>query len=370
MKLMAASTKSHRSDASTSVMPREVVQNIEVLQGEVCCLHELACSFHETGKLEDATAHYYHGLAAVKKVSHLKKELRSQRNLGFEEEQNDQSSTMRANERRPGSYLLPVDSDSAVWKCIHWETITTVALMHNSAMIHLKTKNYIKAKNMLNLARGLLKTALSDKTPHSRSLHRLVETNAYVVSVVASLYVSTGRVLLELSKSLNTDIHSYQFAHCQAQAKQTCQMASSLLQRYKKREDAQRERAQERELEREQSSLSLRRLSDSSATEQENNMSFAERTAFMNHMNSNSHSTSFPGEHPNVNTDILFASLQPSMRSPFPRQQQQLLDENMCAVPTSPNSSAHQQRHTMESNSWLDLMELVQLEPLPFSVAH
>jgi hypothetical protein len=325
MKLMAASNKYHRSDTRTSMMPREVVQNIEELQGKVCSLNELACSSHETGELEDATAHYYHGLAAVKKVSHLRKELRSQCNLGFEEEQNDQSSTMRANERRPGSYLLPVDSDSAVWKCVHWETIASLALMHNSAMIHLKTKNYIKAKKMLNLARRLLKTGLSDKTPHYRSLNLLTETNKYVVSVVASLYVSTGRVLLKLSKSLNSDRHRCQFAHCQAQAKQAYQMASSLLQRYQKREETQRERAQERELERKQSSLSLRRLSCSSiATEQGNGVSFAESTALVNHMNSNIQL--FPGVHHNVNTDTRFASLQPSMRSLFPGQQQQLLE--------------------------------------------
>jgi hypothetical protein len=299
MKLMAASNKDHPSDTSTSMTPREVVQNIEVLQDKVCCLNELACSFHEAGKLEDATKHYYHGLAAVKKVSRLKKELRSQCNLGVEEEQNDQSSTMRVNERRPGGYLLSIDSDSAVWTCIHWETIATVALIHNSAMIHLKTNTYIKAKNMLNLARGLLKTGLSDKTPHYRSLHRLMETNTYVVSVVASLYVSTGQVLLKLSTSLNSDRHSCQFDHCHKHAKQAYQVAYSLLQGYKKREESQRERAQARAQEREQLSLSLRRLSYTSVgTKQENNMSFAEGTAILNHMNS--HSQSFRGEHPNV----------------------------------------------------------------------
>jgi hypothetical protein len=143
--------------------------------------------------------------SAVSRVSQLKQELAHRNGCALprkaHEDSTDQSVAMRADERRPGGRLLPIDSDSNVWRCVHWETVSTVTLLHNAVMVHCKARACTRANIMVDLARQMLHSTKQTK----KSLHRLMETNKHVVTVAASLYTCTGRVLLRLSKSLQHD---------------------------------------------------------------------------------------------------------------------------------------------------------------------
>jgi hypothetical protein len=213
-------------------------RNINLLQEEISQLNELSCSYYETGQLESALAHFKNGLAAVRRISQLKQDL-AQRNgcdllRKAHEHRTDQSFAMRADERRPGSCLLPIDSDSNVCRCVHWEKVSIVTLLHNAAMVHCKARAYTRAKTMIDLA---CQTLHSTKQTN-KSLHRLMETNKYVVTVVASLYTCTGRVLLRLSKSLQHD--KCKSAHRQAQVERAYQTASSFLEHYQEKQEEEK----------------------------------------------------------------------------------------------------------------------------------
>jgi hypothetical protein len=213
-------------------------RKINLLQEEISQLNELSCSYYETGQFQSAITHFKNGMAAVRRISRLKQDL-TQRNgcdllRKAHEDSTDQSFAMRADERRPGSCLLPIDSDSNVCRCVHWETVSTVTLLHNAAMVHCKARAYTRAKSMIDLARQMLHSTKQT----NKSLHRLMDTNKYVVTVVASLYTCTGCVLLRLSKSLKHD--KCNSAHSQAQVERAYQMASSFLEHYQEKKEEEK----------------------------------------------------------------------------------------------------------------------------------
>jgi hypothetical protein len=224
----------------TPNMRHGAIQQMRVLQDEVSCLNELGCRRYETGQLQEATSHFYHALASIKKIAQLKEGLQEQKDHDNHRHEvvMDLSLAMRADERRRGSHMLPVDSDSDAGRCVHWGTISSVALMHNAAMVHCKSKAYARATNMLDLARGVLEANGSTKAPHlhfsSCSLPRLMKHNRYAVSVVAKLYISIGHVLSKMTSTLKHK--RCQLSHCQAKAKEAYTLASSLLQSFQEKE--------------------------------------------------------------------------------------------------------------------------------------
>jgi hypothetical protein len=201
-------------------MPVEY-RKISWLQEEISSLNELSCSYYETGQLKSAI---------------LKKQDLAQRNgcalpRKAHEDSTDQSFAMRADERRPGSRLLPIDSDSNVWRCVHWETVSTVTLLHDAVMVHCKARAFARANGVIYMARQMLHSTKQT----NKSMHRLMETSKYVVTVVVSLYTCTGRMLLRLTKSLPQD--KCKSAHPQAQAERAYQMASSFLEHYQEKQE-------------------------------------------------------------------------------------------------------------------------------------
>jgi hypothetical protein len=235
--------------------------HMQLLQEEVGCMNDLGCSLSEEGHIEQSVAQFHNGLDRIQTLSFLKrrkeKDSRRENNnkASNHETQSefdffDSGPEMKA-PKRPGSLLLPVDTSCHVW-CTsnhhhghgkYWETLTSIALLHNASMVHFKGKSYGHAKKLLDQARGLLKKSLfpywsgndqqtratEKPSPHSQSLHSLLDHNQYAVSVVVSLYIAFGRVLLKLPSTTS----KYKKSKCESAAKKAHQMASTLLKRYK-----------------------------------------------------------------------------------------------------------------------------------------
>jgi hypothetical protein len=257
---------------------------IRLLQEEVGCLNDLGCSLFNEGHLQKSVVHFHHGMDRIKTLSFLERQhefrrmphpsqAKKKKNASashttskssqslwlraclldgnmkqqeiedgedFEEGDahghdadtdadsydSDSGPALKA-PKRPGALLLPVDTSCHVWSNhghgIHWETITSIALMHNASMVRFKAKSYGHAKKLLDLARGLLKGNLT-----SSSLNILLDSNQYTVYVVVSLYIAFGRVLLKMPSVAG----KYKQSKCEAQAKQAHIMASTLLKRY------------------------------------------------------------------------------------------------------------------------------------------
>jgi hypothetical protein len=183
-------------------------RKISLLQEDISPFNELSCSYYETGQLKSAI---------------LKNKDLAQRNgcalpRKAHEDSTYQSFAMRADERRPGSRLLPMYSDSNVWRCVHWETVLTVTLLHDAVMVHCKARAFARANRMIDMARQMLHSTKQT----NKSMHSFMESTKYGVTVVASLYTCTGRVLLRLTKSLPQD--KCKSAHPQSQAERLYQM--------------------------------------------------------------------------------------------------------------------------------------------------
>jgi hypothetical protein len=235
---------------------------MQLLQEDVGCMNDLGCSLAEEGRIEQSVAQFHHGLDRIQTLSFLKrrKEKDSRRENNNKASNHDKQRDidfldsgpeMKA-PKRPGSLLLPVDTSCHVW-CTsnhhhghgkYWETLTSIVLLHNASMVHFKGKSYGHAKQLLDLARRLLKKSLWSSSVNtnqqtqaiekltsqqSQSLHSLLDHNQYAVSVVVSLYVAFGRVLLKLTSTTS----KYKKSECQSGAKQAHQMAATLLKRYK-----------------------------------------------------------------------------------------------------------------------------------------
>jgi hypothetical protein len=271
---------------------------MQLLQEEVGCLNDLGCRLFDEGHLQQSLVHFHHGLDRINTLSFLKRQQESRRIPHLQQAKKKKPSASYKNKNsqdfwlkaclldgdkrqqegedndedcekegehgqdaaatsadfdagpaltaptRPGSLLLPVDTSCHVWSNhghgIHWETITSVALMHNASMVHFKAKSYSHARKLIDLARGLLKRSLTsssdiqqtaqgfEKPLHSQSLNTLLPSNQYTMSVVVSLYIAFGHVVLKLPSVAG----KYKTSQCQAQAKQAHRMASALLKRY------------------------------------------------------------------------------------------------------------------------------------------
>jgi hypothetical protein len=266
---------------------------MQLLQEEVGCLNDLGCSLFDEGHFQKSVVHFHHGLYRIKKLSLLKRQQESRRmpqqakkkkasashtnknsqdfwlkacmldgdkhtqqredddenceegqhGQDADSDDSDSGPAMKAH-KRPGSLLLPVDTSCHVWSNhghgIHWETITSIVIMHNASMVYFKAKSYSQAKILLDLARGLLKRSLTSSSDiqhtqalyenplQSQSLNTLLVSNQYTVSVVVSLHIAFGRVILKLPSVAG----EYKKSQCQAHAKREHRMASILLKRY------------------------------------------------------------------------------------------------------------------------------------------
>jgi hypothetical protein len=277
----SSSTKSVSKSKPKSLSTDDV--QMQLLQEEVGCLNDLGCRLFDEGHLHQSVVHFHNGLDRIKTLKFLKSQQESRKDqakqkankkkkgkqsqttnksqdfwlkaccLGGDNKKQDEDDEEDDQEqddeeqpevdagpemtapKRPGSLLLPVDTTCHVWSTnTHWETITSIVLMHNASMVHFKAHSYGHAKKLLDLARGLLKTSLTSENQNGvkalpSSLHSLMDTNKYVVYVVVSLYIAFGRVLLKLPSTSS----KYKKSQCQARAKQVYQMAATLLKRYK-----------------------------------------------------------------------------------------------------------------------------------------
>jgi len=190
---------------------------MQILQEEVSCLNDLGIEYMMNGKLRNASEHFHHALARLRVITKMKKQFCSRPNraglLGHESF--DPVASLRAPHIKKSCEPLPIDKASSVLT-LHWETIASVSLMYNASLVHFRCEKFTRAKTLLDLARGLLKKKLNED-----SISHVLEGNKYAASVVISIYIAYGRVILKLPYGDKT------------QASQSFKMASVLLSRLK-----------------------------------------------------------------------------------------------------------------------------------------
>jgi len=163
---------------------------LEILQEEVSCLNGIGIDMLFKGKLKSATAHFHHALDRLKVICKTKKKMlhpsSSPSSIRL------QSSGSLVAHRKSGD-PLPIDMGSSVMSS-RWETVASMALMHNASLVHYKCQKYSQSNNLLELARGVLRK-------EGLFQDGILERNMYATAVVAAVYKEYGRVLIKLKES-------------------------------------------------------------------------------------------------------------------------------------------------------------------------
>ena len=181
------------------------------MQEEVCYLNDLGIDLFQLGKLKSAAFHFNHALQRVKEISILKK--------GEQHSSCPSPSaafSAAAMVKRP-CQPLPIDGLSSPLS-INWEKVSSMALIHNSAMVHLQAGAFANAKQLLELAISMMKREIRDV-----DLSCMLAQSKYCACVVVSIYISLGKVLSRMPKK--TEVHL-------AQTKRAFHVASGLMKRY------------------------------------------------------------------------------------------------------------------------------------------
>jgi hypothetical protein len=208
-------TKALTSAASLKLQMSAFTAQLQKLQQDVSYLNGIGMDLYELGKLKTSALHFHHALQQMKAVSRVKRQIKklagakyNPPNLTVKELARSASLVKKACQPLLIDTVCPATS-------LHWETVASLALMHNAALVHLKGDKLAQAKQMLDLALNLLKKEMQES-----DLHKLLDVSKYSVSVVISLYISLGRVMSQMP-----DAEA-------AQVKQVFQIASNLMERF------------------------------------------------------------------------------------------------------------------------------------------
>ena len=169
------------------------ISEMVILQEEVSCLNDVALEDLSHGNLKSAVEHLHQALARLKVIAKMKHcfQMTTARDLDAKSVRFEKIFLKPPIIQRSGE-PLPIDVASSV-SSTHWETIASVALMHNASLVHFKGGRFSQSKGMLDLARGLLKTKLNEN-----NMLEVLNQSKYAVSVVISMYILYGRVILKL----------------------------------------------------------------------------------------------------------------------------------------------------------------------------
>jgi len=162
---------------------------LQILQEEVSCLNGIGIDFYHKGKLKSATAHFHHALDRLKVICKTKKKM-------LHPSSSSSSMTLHTSgisSNRKAGDPLPIDMGSSVLSP-RWETIASMALMHNASLVHYRSDKFSQSKGLLELARGVLRK-------EGLFQDGILERNMYATAVVSAVYSEYGRVLLKLKES-------------------------------------------------------------------------------------------------------------------------------------------------------------------------
>jgi len=169
------------------------VLEMRFLQDEIFCLNGAGIDMIADGKLKKASENFQNALARLKVISKMKKHF-SFLPSASEQDLNSSWPSMKASFVRKACEPVPIDTMSSVLS-MHWETIASVAIIYNASLVHYRCRNFTQCKLLLDLARGLLKKKLNED-----DIQVFMEENFYASSVVILIYMTYGRVILQLPK--------------------------------------------------------------------------------------------------------------------------------------------------------------------------
>jgi hypothetical protein len=152
---------------------------IQQIQQEVSYLNEIGMDLHNQGKLRSAAFHFNMAMEKMKPVGQMAKKNKNKRQLPV-------GSISSAH--RPTHSCQPLPLHEAAFIGAHWELVTSMTLIHNAAMVQLKSGASTNAAHLLHLV-----TALIKKEIDAKELHQLLSRNKFALTVLASIYVALGK---------------------------------------------------------------------------------------------------------------------------------------------------------------------------------
>jgi hypothetical protein len=218
------------SDAprKTSMNMKMMITLVRKVQEEIVRLNELGMELFQLGKLKSAAFHFNHALQRVNEISVAKNSL----------SQNEVASLPPPSSVFPAGTMvkracqpLPLDSMSSAM-CVNWEAVASMALIHNSALVHMQVLSFRSAKHLLELSISMMKRQIRDS-----ELNTLLSRSKYSASVVVSVYITLGKTL---SRMMMFQPHAAAAAAgndaeknvLPAQTKKAFQIATGLMTRY------------------------------------------------------------------------------------------------------------------------------------------
>jgi hypothetical protein len=193
------------------------------IQEEVTRLNEMGKDFLKKGKLKSAALHFNAALQNAKQSADAKKSLAvGNRPIPY-------GAFPVGAMARQTCQPLTIDSVSSPL-CAYWESIAYMALMHNSALVHMQAYSYETAKHLLELAILMMKREIRHV-----ELAQLMSQSRYAVSVIVSLYIILGKTLSRMVAFMppglpnNTGDNKIGYDE---QAKKAFNIASGLMKRY------------------------------------------------------------------------------------------------------------------------------------------
>jgi hypothetical protein len=202
---------------------RKMTASTDDIQKEVTRLNEMGKEFLKNGKLKSAYLHFNQALQNAKQITDAKKSL-AVRNWPILYGSFPVGAMVRQT-----CQPLTIDNVSSPL-CAYWESIACMALIHNSALVHMQAQSYETAKHLLELAISMMKREIRDV-----ELAQLMSQSRYAASVIVSSYIILGKTLSRMLAFMPPGppcgTGDNKIGH-EEQAKKAFNIASGLMKRY------------------------------------------------------------------------------------------------------------------------------------------
>jgi hypothetical protein len=153
------------------------------IQEEVTRLNEMGKYFLKNGKLKSAGLLFNQALQNAKQIADAKESLAvGNRPIPY-------GAFPVGAMARQTCQPLTIDNVSSPL-CAYWESVACMALMHNSALVHMQAHSYETAKHLLELAISTMKREIRHV-----ELAQLMSRSRYAASVIVSSYIILGKTL-------------------------------------------------------------------------------------------------------------------------------------------------------------------------------
>jgi signal transduction histidine kinase len=154
---------------------------IQKIQQEVSYLNEIGVDLQNQGKLRSASLHFNMAMEKMKPVGQMAKKNKNKNKVQLPE-----SSISSAH--RPTHSCQPLPLHDAAFVGAHWELVTSMTLIHNAAMVQLKSGASANAAQLLQIATALIKKEIA-----AEELHQLLSRNKFALTALTSIYAALGK---------------------------------------------------------------------------------------------------------------------------------------------------------------------------------